>query len=149
MKVDIAIGQRIFSIECDESSSHAIKKYGLELNKRVNALTRSVDGVDNQTAIVLTSILMIGEIEDLTKKLENASVKADIEEKISPKEPGANVACEKNIEQAASETVTIKERTTEIKNDLFEDDRILISQYVIEGMLAKICEIEENVRKIK
>ena len=146
MKVDIPIGQRIFSIECDENSSHAIKKYGLELNKRVNSLTRSIDGIDNQTAIVLTSILMIGEIEDLSKKSDNEALKPIIGNEIP-----AQVAADEEVEfsAATNETITIKERTTEIKNDLFEDDRILISRYVIESMLSKICEIEENVRKVK
>jgi hypothetical protein len=89
---------------------------------------------------------MIGEIEDLSKKADNGALKPIIGNEIP-----AQVSADEEVEfsTATNETITIKERTTEIKNDLFEDDRILISRYVIESMLSKICEIEENVRKVK
>ncbi len=135
MNIDIPIGQKIFSIECDSASSSSIKTLGADLNKRVNAVLSAVSGIDNQTAIVFASILALGEISDLKIKLKEQKNSENFE----------NDGSKVDIIDSLSST---QESSAE-EDDLFDNESVTIKKYIVTGLLAKITEIEEKIKAVK
>lgn len=134
MKIDIPVGQRIFSIDCADESSEIIKSLGVELNKRTNSVLNAIDGIDNQTAIVFAAILALGENADLKEKKENQD----------PIETDLPCKNEENICVNDSEKFSNR-----LNDDLFDNESLIVKKYIISGLLAKIDEIEKKIKEVK
>ena len=125
IKINIAVGQKIYSLECqDENSASVIQNLAKSLNKKVNDVLQSISNIDNTTAIVFSAILLLNQIDELNKKLETKPEKT-------------------------------KDLTNKNEYDLFgnscvpkNNNIIEIEKDVIKNLLLQITQIEEKVKNI-
>lgn len=124
-EVKFSIGKRIYSLasENDENSAK-ILDLASKLNQKVNEIAVTLRDLDDSTCVILSSILILSELQELKKKYESLQ-----QEMITTKEIDVS-AIDKTQEQIQRE---------------IDESEVIISKLDLEFILEKIEKVEQNL----
>ena len=118
--ITITIGKKQFSFQCEKNNIGNIKRFAKDFDKRFNAVTESAKELDFETCLVLSSILILSEMEDF----KNGQM---------------------NLIHHAS--VILKDEIVNIKN--VKEEFMTFHKEILNNILNKLTKIKENVEKIE
>lgn len=72
--VKIAVGKRIYSIQCEEENQERLNMLANRLNRKINEMSFQMKNIDEQTILVMHSLMIMDDLDAMvTEKSENES----------------------------------------------------------------------------
>jgi cell division protein ZapA (FtsZ GTPase activity inhibitor) len=72
--VKIAVGKRIYSIQCEEENQERLNMLANRLNRKINEMSFQMKNIDEQTILVMHSLIVMDDLDAMvTEKSEDES----------------------------------------------------------------------------
>ncbi len=78
--VDINIGKRSFQLVCGEGQESHLQSLALEVGEKVDMLSKSMEGANDTLLMVMSSLMLQDELNELKSKVESNNVPASEQE---------------------------------------------------------------------